>query len=734
MNKKEWCLMKSQNSKADTGHTSRRIRSISIKLLAPIFICFIIFAFSLLFTINLLTTSTSSASFKEGINQKDNLVYSLIEKQSGLLEKKARWFAEFAGEGRMISALAANEQSSEVFSSFQAELNALLGALDIDGIALVDREGYLLVNSGEEQSDGARYVRTIISYTEDKDCVTRMYSLDNTLELISAIPVFEGGLLAGYGFIEYSIQSSKFVDELQTLTQCEIDLYQGFKYKGSSEGFSGVSAGRREWITPFTGSLSSDHDMMIDTVLGLGETYRGEYTQGGVRYYGIHFPLKDGSDSRVGIVSMSLPLTEVEQTVALINRVVIPLLGGGIAILLVIFIFLLRLIVIKPLRSTAEITVSVSENLSSKDADFTYQMPVKHRDEIGVITRSINSFIASLRDIVNQLKNAQASLQDIGESLSARSEESVKANSRIMDVAASIKDQTEGQSQSLMRTNEVLHNTAGGLEGLNSLITDQNKAIVASSASVKEMTGTIDAVRQAVQEMKEQFDSLVTVAESGMKRQEAVDKQIQNILSQSQSLVSTNQVIAQIAARTNLLAMNAAIEAAHAGTVGRGFAVVAEEIRSLAENARTQSQTTKENLSGIAKSVEDTVQLSSKSSEAFRLVSEQINATDTFIEKIDSAMEVQHGASALIEGALDAINTVASQVQSTSTDITGHMEDVKKEMDELTGKVQAIQHDVIGMGDNIGDVNKAAEAVLDLAKETHKNIQIMEGTIGSFKV
>jgi hypothetical protein len=67
--------MRSQNSKADTEHTIRRMRSISIKLLAPIFICFIIFAFSLLFTINLLTASTSSASFKEGINQKGSPVY-----------------------------------------------------------------------------------------------------------------------------------------------------------------------------------------------------------------------------------------------------------------------------------------------------------------------------------------------------------------------------------------------------------------------------------------------------------------------------------------------------------------------------------------------------------------------------------------------------------------------------------------------------------------------------------
>jgi methyl-accepting chemotaxis protein len=702
--------------------------SIGIKLLAPIFICFVLFGIVLMFTINLLTSSTSADSFKDGINRKDNLVYRLIEEQTELLEKKARWFAAFAGDEGIITELDGGADPSP----FQARLDALAGALDVNGIVLADRDGYLLINSGG--SEGARYVRTIVSYTDDRDCITRMYSLDNTLELISAVPVVENGTLEGYGFIEYSIQSREFADELQKLTQCEIDIYQGPLHRSSSAGMSSLSARRKDWITVFTGSLSSDHDMMIDTVLGLGETYRGNYTAGGIEYYGIHFPLKDFSDSRVGIVSMSLPMTEVAETVALINRVVVPLMVGGIAMLLVVFFLLLRFIVIAPLKSTASVTASVSENLSSKEADFTYQIPVKQRDEIGIITRSINGFITSLGGLMSQLKDAQNSLQKIGEDLGNQAEESVKANTRIMDAAVAIKGQTEGQTRSLERTNEVLRNAAGALEGLNTLIAEQNQAVAASSMSVEEMAKTINAVQTAVQEMKNQFNSLVTVADSGRERMEAVDKQIRTIRSQSESLVGANRVIAQIASRTNLLAMNASIEAAHAGAAGLGFAVVAEEIRGLAENARTQSQGIKQELTGIAKSVEDTVHISAASQEAFRLVSEQISATDSFIRRIDTAMEAQLGASGDIQKALELINAASSRVEATSTDMTGHMEDVKKEMDELTGIVQAIQQGIIGMGDSAREVNKAAETVLDLARDTHRNIQIMERTIGSFKV
>jgi methyl-accepting chemotaxis protein len=703
------------------------IISISVKLLVPIFICFVIFGGSLMFTINLLTRSTSAAAFKKGIDQKDSLVYSLISEQTDLLEKKSRWFAAFAGDDGLISGI---RQAGA--AQLKSRLDALAGALDVDGIALADQDGYLLIDAGA--SGGARYVRTIVSYTEDKDCVTRMYSLDNSLALISAIPVFERGVLAGYGFIEYSLQSPKFVNALQSLTQCEIDLYQGPVLRGSSGGLSKDSLDRAVWISPFTGSLSSDHDMMIDTVLGLGETFRGEYTVGGLTYYGVHFPLKDGSDSRLGIVSMSLPMTSVGQTVALINMVVLPLLSGGIAALLVIFILLLRGIVIVPLRKTAANAAAVSQNLSSKEADFTYQMPVKQRDEIGVIIRSVNGFISSLRGLMSQLKNAQSSLQSIGENLSSQSEESANANERIMSAAMDIKSQTANQSRSLERTRSVLQSSVEALGGLNSLIVDQNRSISDSAASVKEMAGTIDAVRNAVQEMKDQFSALVAVADTGKERQEAVDKQVQAILAQSEALVGANRMIAQIAAKTNLLAMNAAIEAAHAGEAGRGFAVVSEEIRGLAENARSQSDSIRVELTGIAKSVQDTVQVSGKSREAFGQVSDQISATDAFIARIDSAMEAQRGASSRIREALDAINAAAGRVQSTSVDMTSHMDGVKKEMDELTGIVQAIERGITGMGDSAGEVSKAAGIVLELAKDTHRNIQIMEGTIGSFKV
>jgi methyl-accepting chemotaxis protein len=469
----------------------------------------------------------------------------------------------------------------------------------------------------------------------------------------------------------------------------------------------------------------------------LGETYRGEYTIGDTTYYGVHFPLKDGSDSQVGIVSMSLPMTEVAEAVHLINSVIVPLLAAGIAILFVIFIALLLFQVILPLKKTATATQKLSENLNSKEADFTYQIPVKRRDEIGVIIMSINSFIQSLRGMVSQLMDTRTSLGNlhhIADDLSSHSEESVRKNSKIMEEANNIKEQTANQSQSLDRTNSVLKSASESLDGLNVHIDEQNKSITASSASVEEMTAAITSVRGAVMEMESQFKALVKVTDAGKQKQEEVDKHIQEVLAESETLVDANRIIAKIAANTNLLAMNAAIEAAHAGELGKGFSVVAEEIRNLAESSSAQSNSIKKELNDIVKSVNDTVRVSAESKNAFSEVSAQIKTTDEFILAINEAMTSQVGASGRIKQSLDVINTAASQVQNTSADLTANMSGVKKEMDELTKIVHTIEKGIIGMGDDIQDVNNAAGTVLNLAKDTQKNIKMVEETISSFKV
>ena len=699
--------------------------SLSIKLLIPILICFGIFGTGIVLAINFRTIHSSTEIFRKELTGKEGLIAAFIDEQVALVREKIEWLPEFAGQTGILDAQDSPDR--------QNLLDDLVKALEIDGLIFMDSDENLLMESYTAETGGRRYSRSIVSYTDDHQPMVRVFSVGNAIEVIGATPLYEDGALRGYGILEYSLQTPRFLRNLKRITQCDIDIYQGTIRRGTTADAKtapGQEADAVSAASAFDTQAGSVINVIAETVLGLGEPYAGSYNDRGEEYYAFHIPVKDSSGSRIGILSMGLPISSIYERVNALNQVVIPVVIGGLLLLFGIFVFLFEIIIIAPLRVTAKAT----DNLTSREADFTYQISIERNDEIGVIINDINSFILSLRKLILQLKEAQRSLKRIGEALSNQSEESVKANSVIMTESSDIKKQTENQALSLNRTNQVLGQTTEGIINLNNLIQHQNSSIGRSTSSIESMMGTITSVTQSVQQVKNRITELVALADSGKEKQAAVNEKIQQILKESESLNEANRVIAKIASRTNLLAMNAAIEAAHAGESGKGFAVVADEIRMLAENSRNQSLSIKQELSCMIESINNMAISFADSQEAFHVVVHQIENTTEGLSHIDTAMEEQRKASNQILDVLAAMNRSSSEVQGTSLKLTSHMDQVKVEMEELTGIVQTIQQSILGMGDSAQDVNRAAESVLDLAKDTHDNIQLMERTIGSFKV
>jgi methyl-accepting chemotaxis protein len=700
--------------------------SLSVKLSIPIFICFAVFGAGIVYAVNMMTFQTSIAVFKKELAQKDDLVQAFVNEQALMMSHKIAWLA-----GSPSPWL--DETPPE---DLQSRLDALAKGLEVDSVIFLDPDENPVTRSAGPETSGTTYYRSIVSYTEDHTPMTRIFSLGAALEVIAASPLYtpQGGL-AGYAILEYSLQSAEALRNLKRITQCEIDIYQGTVRRGTTvsektAGNDGAGADAVSAASAFDGAAGSIINTIAETVLGKGEIYAGSYTDRDIEYYAIHFPLKDSAGSRVGIVSLGLPISSVYDRVHAINRVVIPILIAGVILLFAVFSFLFRAIVIVPLRLTAE----AAGNLASREADFTYQIPVERNDEIGLIISDINVFIRSLRSLILQLKDAQTSLQKIGRDMADQSKEAADADSRIMAMSLDIKRQTENQGLSLKRTNTVLSEAGEGIGSLNTLIQNQSASITQSVASIERMMGTIHSVTRAIQAVKDQITELSAMADSGKEKQDEVNVKIQHILKESETLNEANRAIAKIAGKTNLLAMNAAIEAAHAGKSGAGFAVVADEIRGLAESSRSQSGSIKLQLSAIIDSIQGAVSSFSDSRRSFEAVVGQIENTMDEIARIDKAMEDQKNASNQILAELATINRSSVDVRGTSQSLTAHMDNVRLEMEELTGIVKEIQDHIIGMGDHIQGVSRNAENVLDLARDTQDNIQLMERTIGSFKV
>ncbi len=605
-----------------------------------------------------------------------------------------------------------------------AVLNQLVGGkcktTGVDSFAVVDKDGKVIAADGE-LTKGANLssnsaVKKALSGAEAVSCE----ELGGKYSACAAVPVKIGSSIRGCVVASYDMEVSQHANVFRDSFDTESTIFNGTKRVATT-------------LTDANGKsvvgTSLDNKTVTDKVISKGESFVGELEINGKDYIAIYSPLKDANGKATGMAFLAKNKAMLNDTRDKTIRAIFP-----IEIVLILLIMLIAGRFVRWLMWRIKNVTDFLKELATGEADLTKRCKLFIRDEIGFLVIHFDFFLDKLQQIVTEIKTTENELTKAGSVMSKGTQETSTAISQILSNIDQVHVQIEEQSSSVNYTTESLAGIASNIRSLNTMIESQSSSIQEASAEVEEMIGNIGSINASVEKMASSFESLASNAKTGFEKQQNVNERIQQIEGQSKLLVEANQTIANISEQTNLLAMNAAIEAAHAGEAGKGFSVVADEIRKLSETSGAQSRTINEQLTNIRNSISDVFAASAETSQAFTAVSERIKETDELVFNIKTSMQEQSEGSIQIGNALSSMMKSSGNVNASSKDMSKRSQDITEQVSNLEKSTTSMQASTNQMTEGANRVNEAGKALGEISDNLQAAIKKIGDQINLFKV
>jgi len=368
-----------------------------------------------------------------------------------------------------------------------------------------------------------------------------------------------------------------------------------------------------------------------------------------------------------------------------------------------------------------------------KAGDLADRIILTSRDELGRLSRDVNEFTEELGCSMGRIKKASENNVSVKEELVKGVANLSRMVSEVDGGAERISGDMIQLGETIGTADETVLTVERHVMRLKEALDDQLATMETSTAAVTEMIASINNVGVITKKKRRAMDDLSLNAAESLKRMQVTSEIIRKIHSSIDEIHEAVDMIKSIAARTNMLAMNAAIEAAHAGDAGKGFAVVADEIRKLAETSAQNSQKIDMVIGGIVKDIEEASESGSTTHEAVTVIAGEVDQVTAAFEEIARNMEEVQSGGQQILGSLAQLNQVSQRVTESSQ----AMENAVEENRRASGEVSRLSRLVGDRVSSIAESSKLMEASLsEVTRETERIdslTQVLEAEVKIYK-